>query len=86
MNTRFFAIVALLFTSHLLFADTIRLRADYWYPFNGEPQDKNPGHMIEIAKTAWEQAGYHLDYQLMPWEESITKARAGEADCIVGGI
>ena len=32
-------------------ADTVTLRADEWYPYNGDPDAERPGYMIELAQT-----------------------------------
>ncbi|MCD8522403.1 MAG: transporter substrate-binding domain-containing protein [Saccharospirillaceae bacterium] len=65
-------------------ADVIRLRADEWYPINGQPDSEKPGYMIEIARTIWEAAGHQVEYRLMPWERAIDETRQGRAECIVG--
>lgn len=65
-------------------SDVIRIGADIWYPFNGEPDSPKPGYMIELASRIWSEAGHSVDYQVMPWERAIDEARAGELDCIVG--
>ncbi|WP_370292769.1 substrate-binding periplasmic protein [Thalassolituus sp.] len=65
-------------------AEHIRLGADVWYPFNGEPDSPRPGYMIELASAVWKQAGHTVDYQVLPWERAIDEARAGSLDCIVG--
>ena len=62
----------------------ITLRADRWYPFNGDPWDDNPGYMIEIAKKVFEEAGYKIDYQIIPWARAIEDTRVGKHDAIVG--
>ena len=39
-----------LLISFTCLADEISLRADLWCPYTCDPQAKNPGFMIEIAK------------------------------------
>ncbi|MFE8070256.1 transporter substrate-binding domain-containing protein [Marinobacteraceae bacterium S3BR75-40.1] len=65
-------------------ADTITIRADSWYPMNGEPGSDKPGYMIELAKAIFEPAGHQVDYGLMPWERAVKSVRAGDYDCVVG--
>jgi polar amino acid transport system substrate-binding protein len=65
-------------------ADTISLRADEWYPFNGQPGGERPGFMIEIAREVLGKAGHSIDYALMPWERALDSVRKGEHDCVVG--
>ncbi|MBQ0779902.1 MAG: transporter substrate-binding domain-containing protein [Thalassolituus oleivorans] len=65
-------------------ADTITLRADEWFPVNGDPQAEHRGYMIDIATKIWESHGHSVDYQIMPWERAIEETRSGQVDCIVG--
>ncbi|MCL6415462.1 transporter substrate-binding domain-containing protein [Aestuariirhabdus sp. Z084] len=67
-------------------ADTLRLRADAWYPYNGNPDSDYPGYMIELADEILNKAGHQLDYQLMPWSRSLVQARKGSIDCIAGAF
>ncbi len=74
----------LILISSTALAETITLRADSWYPYNGDPKSDKPGFMIEIARTIFAEAGYTIDYQLMPWARSIKEAESGRIDGIVG--
>ena len=65
-------------------ADTVTIRADEWFPFNGEPGAPRLGFMIDIAKAAFARRGHQVDYQTMPWERAIESVREGKYDCIVG--
>lgn len=65
-------------------AETVTLRADVWYPHNGEPGANPPGYMIEIARELLGPAGIEINYQNMPWERALTMTRNGEIDCVVG--
>jgi ABC-type amino acid transport/signal transduction systems, periplasmic component/domain len=65
-------------------AETVVIRADRWYPINGDPNDPNPGFMVEIARYALEKAGHQVDYNLMPWERALVQAKNGLIDCVVG--
>lgn len=69
-----------------LAADTLRIRADEWYPMNAEPGSPQPGLMIEIAQALLADAGDQVDYALMPWDAAIASARKGETDCVVGAL
>lgn len=77
-------ILALGLLSSLSQALTITLRADEWFPFNGDPAAERPGYLIELATRIFAEAGHKVDYQLMPWERAIADTRAGKYDCIVG--
>lgn len=65
-------------------AAEVSLRADIWYPMNGEPGSANPGFMIEIAQEALKAGGHTVSYQTMPWERAVAETRSGKFDCVVG--
>jgi polar amino acid transport system substrate-binding protein len=65
-------------------ADTISIRADSWFPMNGEPGSAKPGYMIELAEKIFSAAGHTVDYKLMPWERAVDSVRKGDFDCVVG--
>lgn len=78
------SISVLLALSFSLHAAEVSIRADEWYPFNGDPSSKMPGFMIEIAETILKKHGHTVDYKNMPWERSIDMVRKGKFDCVVG--
>tara|TARA_R110002167_G_scaffold88523_5_gene238762 strand:+ start:5284 stop:6054 length:771 start_codon:yes stop_codon:yes gene_type:complete len=65
-------------------AKSVSIRADHWFPMNGDPDSGNEGFMIDIAREVFAAGGYTVDYKLMPWERAIDSTRKGETDCIVG--
>jgi polar amino acid transport system substrate-binding protein len=65
-------------------AAEVTLRADPWYPYNGDPHGERPGYMVEIARYALARGGHRLDYQLLPWQRSLDAAERGRIDCVVG--
>ncbi len=67
-------------------AATLHIRADEWYPMNGEPQSELPGYMIELAQHIFEPMGINVDYQLLPWKRALAEARKGSVDCVVGAL
>ena len=75
---------ALLLTSSLTHADTISIRADNWFPMNGDPNSATPGYMIELATRIFGDAGHTVDYRTMPWERAVSSVREGKFDCVVG--
>lgn len=77
-------ISALVLASVSAGADTISIRADNWFPMNGEPGSAKPGYMIELAEKIFSAAGHTVDYKLMPWERAVDSVRKGEFDCVVG--
>lgn len=62
----------------------IKVRADLWFPINGEPRAARPGFGIEILNAVWGAAGYRIDYQLTPWSRSLELVHTGQADCVIG--
>lgn len=71
-------------TLKLAMADTVSIRADEWYPVNGQENSAQPGYMIEVAKEILRINGHTLDYQTLPWVGSIAMVRKGTYDCVVG--
>lgn len=85
MTRHHLPLIALLYlSSSIVTANTISLKADIWYPFNGTPDAKKPGYMVEIAKQAWGESGYTVNYQLMDWDETLEQTASGKVDCAVG--
>ncbi len=62
----------------------LRIRADAWMPFNGEPSADRPGYVVELARLIFEPAGVKVDYQLMPWKDALAAARKAEVDAVIG--
>lgn len=65
-------------------ADTIRLRADYWCPYNCTPGEARPGYMIELATLALAPLGHQVAYALTPWDRALSEAAEGTIDAVVG--
>lgn len=65
---------------------TISLRADYWFPFNGRPDDKQPGFVVELAREIFREAGYSINYDILPWSRAISSVRAAKFDALVGAF
>jgi len=63
---------------------TIHIRADAWFPMNGEPGSDRPGYMIELAQAIFGAQGYQVDYRVMPWSRSLLNVSLGFSDCVVG--
>jgi polar amino acid transport system substrate-binding protein len=59
-------------------------RSDVWYPFNGDPNSKMPGYVVEMCRRIYGAHGISVDYRVMSWEKSIAEVRAGRADAILG--
>lgn len=77
-------VLTLCFWCGLATADTISIRADHWFPINGDPDSETPGYMIELATRIFGDAGHTVDYQLMPWKRAILFVREGRYNCVVG--
>lgn len=65
---------------------TVSLRADFWCPFNCEPDAARPGFMVEIAQYALGKYGHTVDYQIMPWNRAIKEVRAGKIDGVIAEL
>ncbi|MGE4278330.1 MAG: substrate-binding periplasmic protein [Magnetospirillum sp.] len=63
-------------------ADTIRLRADDWCPFNCSEAKK--GYGVEVAEQIFAAAGHQIQYQLAPWSRSLEDCLRGEIDAVIG--
>lgn len=76
--------IGILLSSHCFAGESITIRADEWFPMNGEPGAEKPGFMIELAQKIFSDNGIKVDYRLMPWERALNSVRKGEHDCVVG--
>ena len=65
-------------------SETIRVRADQWMPFNGDPADDRPGYVVEMARAIFGRHGITVDYQTMPWSDALKAAAAGEIEAVIG--
>lgn len=74
----------LVFFSTPMLAEIVTIRADRWFPINGEPDSPTPGYMIEMATRIFKEAGLSVDYQPIPWKRAIVFVREGRHDCVVG--
>ena len=88
MNRLHFFLASILVSAPIistsLSAATITIRADEWFPMNGEPNSDNEGYMIDLAREIFTAAGHSVDYKLMPWERAVKSVRTGQFDCVVG--
>ena len=66
------------------FAETLTVRADNWLPYNGDPEGKRPGYMIEVLKEILEPNGIDVDYQLLSWDTALEDVTSGRYDAVVG--
>jgi polar amino acid transport system substrate-binding protein len=79
-------LAAILTFSAVASADTITVRSDYWFPYNGEPGSAQEGYMIELLRLAAAGTGDTIDYRLMDWELALERSLNGTSDCVVGAI
>jgi polar amino acid transport system substrate-binding protein len=65
---------------------TLTVRADKWYPFNGDPASAatNPGYVVELLRLIFEPQGIKIDYKLTPWNRSLAEVENGQSDCVIG--
>lgn len=76
------ALVSLTICTTTARADTIRLRADDWCPFNCSEQKK--GYGVELAQAIFAAAGHEVRYQLAPWTRSLEDCLRGEIEAVIG--
>ena len=62
----------------------VRLCADQWMPYNGDPADPKPGYVIELAKAIFEPKGIKVEYSVMPWSDALTAVREGRMSGAIG--
>lgn len=68
----------------LISADTIRLVADPWCPYNCDPDSERAGFMVDIAKTVLEAQGHRVEYHRRPWVRALQEARDGDFHGVIG--
>jgi polar amino acid transport system substrate-binding protein len=66
--------------------DKLSLRADNWFPYNGEPGAAQPGYVVEIVRAVLLKEGGVLDYQIMPWKRAMAEAEKGEVNGVIGAL
>lgn len=62
----------------------VRLCADQWMPYNGDPADPKPGYVIELAKAVFDPKGIKVEYTVMPWTEALAAVREGRMSGAIG--
>ena len=81
--TRYFIVILLLSCAQFAFAkEKIILAADMWCPYNCEPDSKNPGFLIEMAKIIFEEHDIEIEYRLMPWSKALDAVKNGSIHAI----
>lgn len=64
-------------------ADVVTVWGEYHPPLNGNPDDANPGFMIEIAQSIFSKNGHTIEYILGPRSRGVKMVQKGEIDCVV---
>lgn len=62
----------------------LTIAADEWCPINCNPDDKQLGVGIDLARQVFEPLGYQIKYVVMPWTEALEQVHAGKVDAVVG--
>jgi polar amino acid transport system substrate-binding protein len=65
---------------------TLTVRADSWFPFNGDPKDMQPGYVVELMREIFPKQGITIDYQMMPWSRALSETRKGAFDAVIGAL
>jgi polar amino acid transport system substrate-binding protein len=79
-----FALTSILGVFPTVAADTLRVRADHWMPYNGDPQDAQPGYVVEILRAVFEPKGIKIDYSTLGWAEALDAAANNQIDAVIG--
>lgn len=75
---------ALLLSSSLWAGDVLKVRADVWMPYNGEPKGSPEGYVVEIMRAIYEPQSVVVDYQNMGWTEALEAVHKGEITAVIG--
>jgi len=78
--------ISFIISTTLTIADEITIVADEWAPYNGDPNSKELGYGIDIAKHVYEAAGHKVIYKILPWNRAIKEAREGNFNAIIGAL
>ena len=79
-------VVLALLSVNVWAGEPIKIRADMWVPYNGDPSSSQPGYIVEIARILFEKAGYTLDYQVAgwTWDQALEACHKGTIDGVIG--
>jgi polar amino acid transport system substrate-binding protein len=58
-------------------AETIKIVADDWCPYNCKPGSEYPGYVVEVAEEVFKNAGYRLEYEYVPWARALKEVTRG---------
>lgn len=72
-------IAALILTSSLVSADTIRLANGDWAPYMAENL-KNRGVISHVVEEAFALEGIRVEYTFLPWKRGFEEAKEGRLD------
>lgn len=62
----------------------LHIAADSWMPYNGDPEAKKPGYVVEMVRSIFEKQGYKVAYSTMPYTEALAAVREGKLDAVIG--
>ncbi len=54
-----------------VYAETFTVVADFWCPYNCEPNAEPEGFGIDILRQAFEAKGITVEYILKPWDQAL---------------
>jgi polar amino acid transport system substrate-binding protein len=63
---------------------SVRLCADQWMPYNGDPAATKPGYVVELARAIFEPKGIKVDYDVMSYEEALSAVKEGRRSGAIG--
>ena len=74
----------LLFLSTNAKAETIRMVADQWCPYNCGVNDPRQGYIVDIARKIFAKYNIDIQYENVSWVRALEKTRLGEYDAAIG--
>ncbi len=80
----FIILISMTVLSTIAKAETISLVADEWPPFNGVPNSKNEGFIVDVARAVFERNGMRVTYETLSWKRAVEMVRGGHHNGLIG--
>lgn len=80
----FISLIISLFALLTVEGEIVRLRADHWMPFNGDPGSDRPGAIVEIARRVFAEHGITVEYTVAPWARAVKDCEEGLIEGVIG--
>jgi polar amino acid transport system substrate-binding protein len=80
----FVCIILIISSMQVAMAETMKVRADKWCPYNCDPKIPTKGILVEMMQIIFAKDGNTLDYDIMTWAEAMAQVRTGRFDAAIG--